>query len=319
MEVIVVLLTGDMNNTLSISDDTILYANYSKQITNYYYDNGEYTSRIIYRNEYFTSTTEMEAILGVNEDSTSNLNTSGGSSGSAWSGFSIGQDANAEYGSVQDAADSNSGILYSVYSFNVNYSAGSNVSSIGSSSGSCNITSGSTSCSVTLPSITPTSGFTSVGWSTTNGDTTGTAAGSSYTLSSNGSTLYANAVKYYTCPVSREPETYNFGGYQTSRYGSYQSACQSRTGANSECGTYISGYEPTSYNYHPRCDTQYCSTYTCEPGTVYEGMTCWACTCPIYSNISCTSYRCPNSVATWSYMYGEPQLQPYGDYQSQCT
>ena len=75
----------------------------------------------------------------------------------------------------------------------VTYSRGSNVSSIGSTSGTCTIQNSATNCQVTLPSITPSAGYSSVGWSTTNGATTGTAAGSKITLSNN-ATYYANAI-----------------------------------------------------------------------------------------------------------------------------
>ncbi|CCY46219.1 unknown [Firmicutes bacterium CAG:822] len=75
----------------------------------------------------------------------------------------------------------------------VTYSKGSNVSSIGSTSGTCTIRNSATNCQVTLPSITPNAGYSSVGWSTTSGATTGTAAGSKLTLSNN-ATYYANAI-----------------------------------------------------------------------------------------------------------------------------
>ena len=74
----------------------------------------------------------------------------------------------------------------------VTYSKGSNVSAIGSTSGTCTIQNSATNCSVTLPSITANTGYTSVGWSTTNGATTGTSAGSKITISNN-ATYYANA------------------------------------------------------------------------------------------------------------------------------
>ena len=73
------------------------------------------------------------------------------------------------------------------------YNRGSNVSSIGSTSGTCTIRNSATNCQVTLPSITPSAGYSSVGWSTTNGATTGTAAGSKLTVSNN-ATYYANAI-----------------------------------------------------------------------------------------------------------------------------
>ena len=84
--------------------------------------------------------------------------------------------------------------LYTVYQFNITYALGANVLEVGSATGNCKVTTNNTSCTVTLPSITANPGFTSVGWSTTNGATTGTAVGESYTLSSNDGTIYANAV-----------------------------------------------------------------------------------------------------------------------------
>lgn len=88
---------------------------------------------------------------------------------------------------------------------NVEYKVGSNVSAIGKESDSCTIeaayngTTQDTSCSLEAPSITPKTGYTSVGWSTTNGDTTGST---SITLTKD-ETYYANAsansytVEYY--------------------------------------------------------------------------------------------------------------------------
>ena len=73
------------------------------------------------------------------------------------------------------------------------FNKGANVSQIGATSGSCTIQNSATNCQVTLPSITPNNGYTSIGWNTTSGATTGTAAGQKITVSANG-TYYANAV-----------------------------------------------------------------------------------------------------------------------------
>ena len=97
----------------------------------------------------------------------------------------------------------------------VTYSKGSNVSAIGATSGSCQVaavyngaTQG-TSCTVTLPSITANTGYTSVGWSTTNGATSGASAGNSYTLSASSTTLYANATaNTYTIKYDYENNIY---------------------------------------------------------------------------------------------------------------
>ena len=72
------------------------------------------------------------------------------------------------------------------------FNKGANISSIGASSANCTIYNGSTAgCSVTFPSITASSGFTSVGWGPNNGASSGTAPGS-VTITSD-VTRYANA------------------------------------------------------------------------------------------------------------------------------
>ena len=72
------------------------------------------------------------------------------------------------------------------------FNKGANVSSIGASTANCTIYNGSTSgCSVTFPSITPNTGYTSVGWGNYTGASSGTAPGS-VTITSD-VTKYANA------------------------------------------------------------------------------------------------------------------------------
>ena len=110
---------------------------------------------------------------------------------SVWAGLSTAADSTPEYTSVGDyntgAAYSTSTKLYTVYTFNVNYEAGQNVSEVGETSATCKVNAkgsqaGGTSCTVTLPTITPESGYVSAGWNTTEGATTGTAAGASYSI-----------------------------------------------------------------------------------------------------------------------------------------
>ena len=163
------------------------YAIYYKTLTNYYYNNNSYTNRNLYRNEYLANSndTNYSSVIATNNAIKVNYTTAGGPGGSEWFGLSNDQDTTPEYSTVAQAATSCDTTLYTVYKFNVNYSAGANVSSVGSSTGSCNITTSSTSCNVTLPSITPNSGYTSAGWSTTSGATTGTEAGQNYSLNSN--------------------------------------------------------------------------------------------------------------------------------------
>ena len=180
------------SSSLTISGDPIFYANYSKSVQVYYYGTS-YTSKTYYRNEYFTSNTSMESRLAASNTETTNYTTATGPGSSTWYGLSTGKDAVREYSTVQQAANSSATTLYSVYSFNVSFLKGSNVTAIGSTSNHCEVTSTNTSCSIVLPSITPTDGYVSVGWNTTSGATTGTAALASYTLSSNSVRLYANA------------------------------------------------------------------------------------------------------------------------------
>ena len=148
--------------------------------------------------------------LSTGNTTLSNYSTAVGPGSSAWQGLSTGNDTTAEYTSVANAAKNTSTTFYTVYQHNVTYSKGANVSAIGATSGSCKFVSSATanattpnSCSVTLPTITANTGATAVGWSATNGATTGTSAGSSYTISSTTTTLYGNAkLKTYTVTVN---------------------------------------------------------------------------------------------------------------------
>ena len=96
----------------------------------------------------------------------------------------------------------------------VTFNKGSHVTSVGSSSGSCTIQNSATNCQVTLPSITAATGYTSVGWSTTNGASSGTAAGSKITLSNN-ATYYGNA-QDKTAPVLSNITNSSNGKWATS-------------------------------------------------------------------------------------------------------
>jgi len=88
----------------------------------------------------------------------------------------------------------------------VTFSKGSNVSAIGSTSGSCTIKNSATTCAITTPTITPNTGYTSVGWSTTNGATSGTAAGSNISVSGN-ATYYGNAQDKTAPSITLNPNT----------------------------------------------------------------------------------------------------------------
>ena len=89
---------------------------------------------------------------------------------------------------------------------NVTYQKGTNIESIGAESGKCTIQNNNTTCQVALPSITPITGYVSVGWNTSSGATTGTPAGSKLTLS-NDATYYANAIDNVGPEITFEPNT----------------------------------------------------------------------------------------------------------------
>lgn len=194
------------NETSFDADIKTLYAIYRgnkvngelTHVTNYYYDGSQYTSRTLYRNSYFTSVSgsgTMSTVLSSSFTGTSNYSTASGPGGSSWTGLSTEQDTNAEYLSVADAASSSSLTLYTVYTMNINYLVGTDTVSIGKSSDNCKITTDNTSCSVILPSITSKTGYSPYGWRTTSTSASGTAVGSSYTITSSGTTLYGNSRK----------------------------------------------------------------------------------------------------------------------------
>ena len=183
--------TMTSSTTLTLTSSATYYTVYSKAVTNYYYNGTSYTTRTLYRNEYFKSNSELDSRLSTANDNTTNYTAESGVGSSTFVGLSTANDTTAEYNSIESAAASTSTTLYTIYQLSVNYEKGSHVSSIGASGGTCKITN-QNNCSVTLPSITPSTGYTSVGWSTTNGDTTGVTG--SYTINTNNTTLYANAI-----------------------------------------------------------------------------------------------------------------------------
>ena len=187
--------TGTMSGTGSpTTANSTYYAIYQTQVTRYYYNSSAWKQETDYRNSWFTSTSAMSTVISDSTTGTTNISTAAGPGSSGFVGYSTAKDTTAEYTTVDAAVKSNATTLYTVYKMSVTYAKGSNVSSIGSTSGSCSLTYNSTSCSVTTPSITANSGYASVGWNTTSGAISGTAAGSSLTLSTSGQTYYGNAV-----------------------------------------------------------------------------------------------------------------------------
>ena len=236
-------MTGNLRtsstSTSTAADTKYLYAIYQgndvsgtkTNVTNYYYGSS-YTSRTLYRNSYFTSVSgsgAMTTVLATAAGGTANYTTAVGPGSSVWSGLSTAADTTAEYATVQAAANSTDLTLYTVYTLNISYEKGTNVSEIGKTSDSCKITTSDTTCDVELPTITPNTGYSSVGWSTTKDAATGTAAGSAYTISTNATKLYGN--------VAGNELTFN---NQTLSSGTYGTAYTSGafTGASSGTGSY---------------------------------------------------------------------------------
>ena len=182
------------SSELIISDNnTKFYTNYSSTVTRYYYSSG-YKTSTIYRNEYFVNDTTMSSVLNGSNEGTTNYTSSRGPGSSNWLGLSTAQDTTPEYNSVSSAASSTYTTFYTVYQFVLNYEIGANVSAIGATEATCNVTTSDTSCTAILPSITPSTGYTSVGWSLSNGATTGDAPLTVYTITNNNRVLYANAI-----------------------------------------------------------------------------------------------------------------------------
>ena len=204
--------TSNMTAASSITAGNTYYASYSGSITNYYYNSG-YTSRTIYRNQWVTgtATSNMSTIvLSTSGTGTSNYATAGGpgTTASTWAGLATTATTTVAYSSVSAAATASAvySKLYTIYTFNVTYEKGSNVSSIGTDgTTSCNVTTSSTSCNVKTPStISANTGYSSNGWSTTkDSSSAGTTPGQNISVSSNNTKIYGNVKKNtYTLTVN---------------------------------------------------------------------------------------------------------------------
>ena len=107
-----------------------------------------------------------------------------------------------------DGGTSDPGYFIQRVQYTATLMKGSHVTAIGSGSARCTLLRGNTSCSILLPSITAETNYSPVGWSTTNGDTTGSAALTLYSISSN-TTLYGNARgKEITVTFNAGPNAY---------------------------------------------------------------------------------------------------------------
>jgi len=200
----------NLNNTITISKTTTLYAFYQSDVTNYYYDKTDYKTRILYRSEFFTSNNEMNSVLSLNKNGIGNVSLESGPGSSEWIGFSINQDTELEYNSISAAANSFNNVLYSVYRFNVTFEKGSNVDEIGSTISNCDVTSDNKSCSIVLPTITANPDYSIAGWNKEIDSKTGSSPLTIYLVSENNLVLYANAFQAYLMQGSYGNQTTNY-------------------------------------------------------------------------------------------------------------
>ena len=193
---------SDMSTVSNVtSANTTYYAVYRSNVTNYYYS-GSWKTRTLYRNGYYGTATKYTMVLSTDQEETTMVtNASSGPTGFIFEDVLVGYnntDDPEDELSYSGAASADYTYIFEHYWSKINYAKGANVSAIGATSRSCYLDylgfdGTATTCTVTLPTITPNSGFLSVGWSATNGDTSGQAAGTSYTITTHNQTLYANA------------------------------------------------------------------------------------------------------------------------------
>ena len=198
-----------MSTTTVNTANTAYYAVYRSSVTNYYYSSS-WTSRTLYRNGVYGTATNYTMYLATTNTGLTNATIGNGPGSSAFDGLLTATPRDTsedEFDSVAAAAKSTYTKLYAIYRMNITYAKGSNVSSIGKTSDHCWVEQSETSCTVALPTITAASGYASVGWSTTSGATSGTSAGINYTLSTNNTKLYANALQKPTFAENVEGET----------------------------------------------------------------------------------------------------------------
>ena len=311
-------VTGSPNDEIIFGDSTFGYM-WGHENTPYW-PSGSSNVDIFLQETIIYST---DTVLSTSATGTSNYATETGPGSSVWDYLSAicnePECGSSYYPSVADAARTPATALNTAYKMNVAYQKGSNVSSIGETTGECYVYSqgqngGTTSCDVTLPTITPSTGYHSVGWSTTNGDTTGTAAEQDYTISTNNTTLYANAA----------PNTYKLiavGGnsaYLTQSYWGYYTSEATNTSCVSTSPTYCCAVSlniitgkyvttgSTALHTGVSCSSQ---SHTCETGVEYSNK-------KTYSNThNCTlSYTPPGSTSNEGYY-----VTTYGSTVSPCS
>ena len=202
-----------MTTTNSYASGGVYYAVYrNASITNYYYNGSTAASRTLYRNGFMNAAgaTTYTMVLSTTNTGTANYTTAVGPNNAPWAGLATSSTASIAYSTVASAATSTATKLYTIYQYNITYSKGSTVASIGATSGSCRFVTGTSTCRITLPSITAASGYAPAGWNTTSASYHGYPPGCSHLIgnvTNEIGTLYATAqptadcivLDYYAC------------------------------------------------------------------------------------------------------------------------
>ena len=194
-------VTVNRNNLPSVS----YYALYQADVTEFYSNSG--IPRTLYRKEYFENINKLSAILTKDLNGTKNFTHELGIGQAKYEGYSVDDNTDVSYKTVAAAAESKASVLYSVYSMNVKYEIGVHVDSISADSDSCLMKHNDSDCSVTAPTITVPVGYTSVGWGSSSGSTTGNTD-TYLSITQNNSTYYGNGKRNFTCASVGSITTY---------------------------------------------------------------------------------------------------------------
>ena len=245
------------SSSLSLSDSATYYAAYSKSITEYVGG----SSRTIYRNAFFTSTSAMSTVLSTSSMGTTNLTTSSYTANSttySWNGYATSSSSSSStYSSVSAAATSTTTTLYTLYTRSVTatfYYYGSSSSWWGTGSQQSTTASGNQIANykgdgVGEGSITVPSAVTS---STGPGSRAYAGVSTSTSSSTTTSTVNTSQTKYYAVYSSSLTATFTKENTNVSSIGSSSLSCNSTavtngtTYSSSNCSVTLPTITPAS-------------------------------------------------------------------------
>ena len=205
----------------TISANTSYYVSYRKSVTEYYQN----TSRTIYRNAFFTSSSAMSTVLSTSTTGITNLSGASYTANSiswSWYGYATSSSATSRtYSSVAAAAKSTTTTLYTMYSRSVSatfyyYNGSSQATTTASGTQLANYKASVVSNgNITVPTtVTNSSGPSSTGTNCSGTTTTNTSSyyGVSSSVSSTTKTTpKTNVTKYYAIYKSSFSAYYNKG------------------------------------------------------------------------------------------------------------